>query len=54
MASEAPSIPIRLLHEGGGHNVTVELKNGDIYRGLLSDTENNMNLQLSKVTMTSR
>ena len=26
------SIPVQLLHEGEGHIVTIEMKNGEIYR----------------------
>lgn len=28
-------VPIKLLHEGEGHAVVVELKNGELYRGHL-------------------
>jgi small nuclear ribonucleoprotein D3 len=48
------SVPIKLLHEGEGHVVTVELKNGEIYRGLLKESEDTMNCQLEEVTMTAR
>lgn len=41
-----------LLHEAEGHSVTVELKNGEIYRGLLDQAEDTMNCQLKEVTMT--
>ena len=47
-------MPITLLHEGEGHVVTVELKNGETYRGLLSEAEDTMNCQLKDVTMTAR
>ena len=39
-------IPIILLHDGEGTIVTVELKNGEMYRGYLEDSEDNMNLIL--------
>ncbi len=39
---------MKLLHDGEGHIVTVELKNGEIYRGLLSDVEDTMNCQLKE------
>ena len=39
-------VPITLLHEGEGHVVTVELKNGETYRGLLSEAEDTMNCQM--------
>jgi small nuclear ribonucleoprotein D3 len=55
MAAKTPmTIPIKLLHEGVGNNVTVELKSGEIYRGFLAAAEDNMNLQLSAVTMTQK
>lgn len=37
--SKGVSVPIKLLHEGEGHPVTVELKTGEIYRGLLNESE---------------
>lgn len=39
-------VPIKLFHEGSGHTVTVELKNGEMYKGLLADTEDTMNCTL--------
>ncbi|EQC27542.1 small nuclear ribonucleoprotein D3 [Saprolegnia diclina VS20] len=39
-------IPTILLHDGEGTIVTVELKNGDLYRGFLDETEDNMNCVL--------
>eukprot|EP01063_Lacrimia_lanifica_P008071 TRINITY_DN15200_c0_g1_i1.p3 TRINITY_DN15200_c0_g1~~TRINITY_DN15200_c0_g1_i1.p3 ORF type:complete len:103 (+),score=39.55 TRINITY_DN15200_c0_g1_i1:48-356(+) len=48
------SIPIRLLHEAEGHTVTVEMLTGEVYRGFLSDCEDNMNVKLSSLTMTKR
>ncbi len=46
--------PIQLLFEGEGHIVTVELKNGETYRGLLVKAEDTMNCQLKDVTMTAK
>ncbi len=46
MASASVGVPIKLLHEGEGHIVTVELKNGETYRGLLLESEDTMNCQL--------
>ena len=34
--------------------MTVELKTGEVYRGFLLSAEDNMNCQLSKVTLTAR
>ena len=45
---------MKLLHEGEGHLVTVELKNGEVYRGLLVEAEDTMNCQMKEVTMTAR
>eukprot|EP01028_Stygiella_incarcerata_P002451 TRINITY_DN1459_c0_g2_i1.p1 TRINITY_DN1459_c0_g2~~TRINITY_DN1459_c0_g2_i1.p1 ORF type:complete len:119 (-),score=28.36 TRINITY_DN1459_c0_g2_i1:142-498(-) len=47
-------IPIKLLYEAMGHKVTVELVSGEMYRGLLADVEDTMNMQLSDVTVTAR
>jgi hypothetical protein len=44
----ASGVPVKLLHEGEGHVVTVELKNGEIYRGLLSEAEDTMNCQMKE------
>ena len=42
-------IPLKLLHESEGHTVSVELKTGEVYRGHLVESEDNMNMQLSNV-----
>lgn len=47
-------VPLTLLLEGEGHVVTVELKNGEIYRGHLHAAEETMNCQMRRVTMTGR
>lgn len=47
-------IPIKLLHEAAPHIVTVEMRVGDVYRGTLMSVEDNMNVQLKRVTMTRR
>ncbi|KYK61676.1 LSM domain-containing protein [Drechmeria coniospora] len=55
-------IPIKLLHEAQGHIITVELDNGNSYRGKLLDAsdglsctaEDSMNVQLKDITVTSR
>lgn len=54
MATDSTGVPIQLLHEGEGHVITVELKNGEIYKGMLSDAEDTMNCQMKEVTMTSK
>ena len=48
------SIPIKLLHEGEGNTVVIELTNGEKYRGHLVRAEDNMNCQLTHVTMKAR
>lgn len=50
----APSIPVKLLFEGIEHTVTVEMKNGESYRGKLVDAEASMNLQMRDVLHTAR
>jgi len=47
-------VPVKLLHEAVGHTVTVELKTGELYRGKLDETEDNMNCQMVNVIMTAR
>jgi len=47
-------VPIKLLHEAEGHTITVELKTGEVYRGFLVESEDNMNCQLSTITYTAR
>lgn len=48
------SIPVKLLHEGEGNTVIVELTNGEKYRGHLVESEDNMNCHLTNVTMRAR
>lgn len=50
----AVSVPVKLLKEGEGHVVTAELKSGEVYRGLLVESEDTMNVHLSDVTHTAR
>ncbi|CAG62525.1 uncharacterized protein GVI51_M04565 [Nakaseomyces glabratus] len=47
------NIPVKLLSEAQGHVVTIELNNGDTYRGKLVESEDNMNVQLRDVMVTS-
>lgn len=39
-------IPIILLHDATGGIITIELKNGSVYRGVLDDAQDNMNCLL--------
>lgn len=47
-------VPVKLLFEAEGMKITAELKNGEIYRGLLLSAEETMNVSLSEVLRTSR
>jgi small nuclear ribonucleoprotein (snRNP)-like protein len=47
-------VPIKLLYEAEGMKITVEMKNGEIYRGLLLGAEDTMNVSLSDVLRTAR
>ena len=40
-------VPVKLLHEAESHVITIELKNGDLYRGTLHESEDNLNCHLS-------
>jgi small nuclear ribonucleoprotein D3 len=42
-------VPVKLLHECEGHKISVELQNGELYRGTLVDAEDCMNLQMQQV-----
>jgi len=47
-------VPIKVLHEAEGHIVTLETNTGEVYRGKLLEAEDNMNCQMSNVTVTYR
>uniref|UniRef100_A0A7S0HZ17 Small nuclear ribonucleoprotein Sm D3 n=1 Tax=Hanusia phi TaxID=3032 RepID=A0A7S0HZ17_9CRYP len=47
-------VPVKLLHEAESHIITVELKSGELYRGTLQEAEDNMNCNMTNVTMTGR
>ena len=47
------NIPTCLLHETDGFIVTIELKSGELYRGMLEASEDCMNCELSDVTYTN-
>jgi small nuclear ribonucleoprotein D3 len=47
-------VPIKLLHEAEGHIITLETVTGEVYRGKLLEAEDNMNVQLQSITMTTR
>uniref|UniRef100_H3B5S8 Small nuclear ribonucleoprotein Sm D3 n=1 Tax=Latimeria chalumnae TaxID=7897 RepID=H3B5S8_LATCH len=47
-------VPIKVLHEAEGHVVTCETNTGEVYRGKLIEAEDNMNCQMSNITVTYR
>jgi len=47
-------VPIKVLHEAEGHIVTLETTTGEVFRGKLIEAEDNMNCQISGVTVTYR
>lgn len=47
-------IPIKVLHEAKGLIVSVELKTGQTYRGIMLNIEDNMNMQLRDVSVMAR
>ncbi|XP_064645921.1 small nuclear ribonucleoprotein Sm D3-like [Lineus longissimus] len=47
-------VPIKVLHEAEGHVVTCETTAGEVYRGKLVEAEDNMNCQMSNITVTLR
>jgi len=54
MSSSTAGIPIKLLYEAEGMKITAEMKNGEIYRGLLLNAEETMNVTLSDVVRTAK
>jgi small nuclear ribonucleoprotein D3 len=47
-------VPIKVLHEAEGHIITLETNTGEVYRGKLLEAEDNMNCQMSNITVTYR
>ncbi|EDV23747.1 uncharacterized protein TRIADDRAFT_8416, partial [Trichoplax adhaerens] len=47
-------IPVKILHEAEGHVITLETVSGEVYRGKLSEAEDNMNCQMYSVNVTYR
>lgn len=50
----AIGIPVKLLHEGVGFVITIELKSGELFRGKLIECQDNFNCRLEAVTHTDR
>ena len=48
------SVPIKLLHEAIGHTVSIEVRSGEIYRGHLMQSEDNMNVLIENAVRTNR
>uniref|UniRef100_A0A8V1A0R9 Small nuclear ribonucleoprotein Sm D3 n=1 Tax=Gallus gallus TaxID=9031 RepID=A0A8V1A0R9_CHICK len=53
-AAMSIGVPIKVLHEAEGHIVTCETNTGEVYRGKLIEAEDNMNCQMSNITVTYR
>nr|XP_027202150.1 small nuclear ribonucleoprotein SmD3b-like [Dermatophagoides pteronyssinus] len=47
-------IPVKLLHQGTGFTIIVELKTGECAKGILIDVEDNMNLLIENVLFTQK
>ncbi|KYQ91023.1 LSM domain-containing protein [Tieghemostelium lacteum] len=47
-------LPLSLLRTGQGHQIMVELKNGETYNGVLVNCDNWMNINLKNVVRTSK
>lgn len=47
-------VPIKVLHEAEGHIVTCETITGEVYRGKLIEAEDNMNCQMTQLSVTYR
>lgn len=47
-------VPIKVLHEAEGHIITCETNTGEVYRGKLVEAEDNMNCQMTNITVTFR
>lgn len=52
--SKRLGIQVKLLHETAGDVVSVELKSGELYRGHLTECEDNWNCQLDSIISPSR
>eukprot|EP00998_Keelungia_sp_KM082_P011787 NODE_8073_length_566_cov_13.867882_g8050_i0.p1 GENE.NODE_8073_length_566_cov_13.867882_g8050_i0~~NODE_8073_length_566_cov_13.867882_g8050_i0.p1 ORF type:complete len:120 (-),score=10.42 NODE_8073_length_566_cov_13.867882_g8050_i0:134-493(-) len=54
MTQRGVGIPVKLMHESKGHTVSVETLTGEVYRGFLSEAEDNMNCKINNLTLTHR
>ncbi len=48
------NIPLKILYECVGHNVTIELKSNEMYRGIMHSMDDTMNANLANVTYIAR
>ena len=48
------SAPIKLLYEAENNVVTVEIKNGEVFRGYLMEASDSMNVRLDDVNLTGK
>ncbi|KAL3309416.1 Small nuclear ribonucleoprotein Sm D3 [Cichlidogyrus casuarinus] len=47
-------VPIKILHDAEGHVITLESVDGEVYRGKLVEAEDNMNVHMANLIMTTR
>ncbi|GCA63222.1 Like-Sm (LSM) domain containing protein, LSm4/SmD1/SmD3 [Kipferlia bialata] len=47
------TVPVSLFHEAEGFVITIECRNGDLFRGTLMNHEDNFNCRLVDVTQTT-
>ncbi|OUC46057.1 LSM domain protein [Trichinella nativa] len=47
-------VPLKILHEAEGHIVMLETTTGEVFRGKLLEAEDNMNCNMTDVTVTYR
>ncbi|KRZ71119.1 Small nuclear ribonucleoprotein Sm D3 [Trichinella papuae] len=47
-------VPLKILHEAEGHIVMLETNTGEVFRGKLLEAEDNMNCNMTDVTITYR
>ncbi|GAM22208.1 hypothetical protein SAMD00019534_053830 [Acytostelium subglobosum LB1] len=47
-------LPLSLLRTGQGHQIMVELKNGETYNGILVNCDNWMNINMKTIVRTSK
>ncbi|KAL0209228.1 hypothetical protein RCL1_003486 [Eukaryota sp. TZLM3-RCL] len=52
MVKSTLGLPVKLLHESVGFIISIEMKNGDTYRGKLQSCEDSMNCRLVQVILT--